>query len=157
MPAPPELSRTLGDVGIVEIPRIVESHHLAKTDGHIRIAGEIEVDLKGVCSHSREAPDETNLGGRAGKKRIRKDTCRVSEQYLLAQTYAEEAQALRKAGERDTSIVDFMHDIGIAHDRASNELREHRDIHAQIKRVLLGLDLASVDINDVGDCLQGEE
>lgn len=90
MPAPPELNRTLGGVGIVEIPRIVKSRHFAKTDGHIRIAGEIEVDLEGIGSHSREAANKANLGGRTGKERIRKDTCRVGEQHLLAQTYAEE-------------------------------------------------------------------
>lgn len=64
---------------------------------------------------------------------------------------------MREASERDATVIDFMHDIGVAHDGASNELRKHRDIHTQIERILLGLNLASVDINDVGDCLQGEE
>ena len=90
MPASPELSRTLGGVGIVEVPRIIEPHHLAQADGHVRIAREVEVDLEGVGSYAREATNEANFGGTARQKGVGENAGCVSEEHLLAQADAEE-------------------------------------------------------------------
>ena len=48
MPPAPELGDGAGDVGIVKVLQKVESKHPAKANGHVRIAGEVEVDLEGV-------------------------------------------------------------------------------------------------------------
>ena len=54
-------------------------------------------------------------------------------------------------------MVDLVLDVGVAHDGAGHQLREHGDVHAEVQRILLHLHLAAVDIHHVGDGLQGEE
>lgn len=157
MPASPELGRTLGGVGIVEVPRIIEPHHLAQADGHVRIAREVEVDLEGVGSYAREATNEANFGGTARQKGVGEDACRISEQHLLSQADAEEPQTLGEASECGFAVVDLVFDVGIPNDGARDELWKHCDIHAEVQRVFLRIYFAAIDIDDVGDCLQGEK
>lgn len=73
------------------------------------------------------------------------------------QAHAEQPQALGEALQRGAAVVDLVLDVGVAHDGAGHQLREHGDVHAQVQRVLLHLHLAAVDIHHVGDGLQGEE
>ena len=48
MPAPPELGDTFGDIGIVEVLQKMKAEHAAQANGHVRIGGEIKVDLEGI-------------------------------------------------------------------------------------------------------------
>ena len=157
VPAAPELRGRLRRVGVVEVARVLEAHHLAEADGHVRVAGEVEVDLEGVGGHAREAADEADLGRLAGQKRVGQHAGGVGEQHLLAQAHAEQPQALGKALQRRAAMVDLVLDVGVAHDGAGHQLREHGDVHAEVQRILLHLHLAAVDIHHVGDGLQGEE
>ena len=157
MPASPEFGRALGGIGIVEVSRVVETHHLTKTDGHVGISREVEVNLEGVGGHARKAAYEADLCGLAGEERVGEDARCVGKEHLLTQPYAEEPEALCEAFERDFAVVDFVFDVGVADDGTGDKLREHGDVHAQVKRVSLRLDLAAVDVDDVGDRLQGEE
>lgn len=50
-----------------------------------------------------------------------------------------------------------MFNVGIANNGTRDELREHCDVHAKVQRVFLRIYLAAIDIDDVGDCLQGEK
>lgn len=50
-----------------------------------------------------------------------------------------------------------MFDVGIANDGTCDELREHCDVHAEIKRVFLCFNFTAVDVDDVSDCLQGKK
>ena len=62
-----------------------------------------------------------------------------------------------EASECDFAVVDLVFDVGISDDGTSDELWKHCDIHAEIQRVFLRIYLASINIDDVGDCLQGEK
>src|SRR5690606_2583166 len=48
VPAPPELGDRLADVGLVEVLHEAEAHHQTQADGHAAVAGEVEVQLRGV-------------------------------------------------------------------------------------------------------------
>lgn len=89
MPTSPKFRGAFRRVGIIEVSRIIESHHLAQTDCHVRIAREVEVDLEGVGCHAREAADEANLRGIARQKGVGENACRVSKQHLLTEPDAE--------------------------------------------------------------------
>lgn len=89
MPTSPKFRGAFRRVGIIEVSRIIESHHLAETDCHVRIAREVEVDLEGVGCHAREAADEANLRGIARQKGVGENACRVSKQHLLTEPDAE--------------------------------------------------------------------
>ena len=48
MPAPPELRNGAGNIGIIEVFREREAENVPQADGHVRIAGKIEENLKRV-------------------------------------------------------------------------------------------------------------
>src|SRR4051812_30121640 len=45
MPAPPEVRDGVRQVRVVEINRDLDAHHTARATGHIRVAGEVAIDL----------------------------------------------------------------------------------------------------------------
>ena len=49
VPAPPELLHRVGDVRLAEVLREAEAEHPAEPDRHVRVAGEVEVDLQRVA------------------------------------------------------------------------------------------------------------
>jgi len=50
MPPTPEILYARSDVWIVEVLQEIKAKHLAEADCHVAIAGEIEVDLQGICN-----------------------------------------------------------------------------------------------------------
>ncbi|MNF95653.1 hypothetical protein D3C84_784160 [compost metagenome] len=48
MPAPPELGDVAGAVGGEEVQRQDHAEHPGQADGHVRIAGEVEIQLQAV-------------------------------------------------------------------------------------------------------------
>ena len=58
MPSSPEFGDTARNEGIVEVFKEVKSKDFAKTDRHITITGEIEVDLHGI--RNSVSPEEHN-------------------------------------------------------------------------------------------------
>src|SRR3569832_155097 len=53
VPPAPEFSDALTDIGLVEILDETKAHHQSETDGHVTIAGEVEVQLRCVCQRSK--------------------------------------------------------------------------------------------------------
>lgn len=62
-----------------------------------------------------------------------------------------------ETGECDFAVIDLVFDVGIPDDGTRDELWKHCDIHAEVQRVFLRIYFAAIDIDDVGDCLQGEK
>ena len=48
MPAPPELGNRLTDIGMGKVFHKAKAHHQAQTNGHIRITGEVKIELRGI-------------------------------------------------------------------------------------------------------------
>ena len=71
VPAPPELGDRPRDVRVVEVLQEVEAEHPCQADGHVRVAGEVEVDLQ-ACS--RRCP--ARRARRRGRAGSRANTCR---------------------------------------------------------------------------------
>ena len=157
MPAAPEFRGRPGSVGIVEVARVIEAHHLAHADGHIRIAREVEVDLEGVGRHAREAADKADGGGILGEQRVGKHAGRVGQEHLLAEAHAEQAQPLGETGQGGAAMIDLKFNIGVAHDGAGHQLGKHGDVHAQVQGVLLHPHFAAVHVHDISESLQGEK
>src|SRR5262245_6500339 len=53
VPPAPEVLDRLGDIRIVEVLEDSESEHPAEPDGHVRVAGEVEVDLERVADDAQ--------------------------------------------------------------------------------------------------------
>ena len=48
MPAPPEIGDAAGNIGHIEVHGEIEAQHLAHTDAHQRVTGEIKIQLQGI-------------------------------------------------------------------------------------------------------------
>ena len=55
------------------------------------------------------------------------------------------------------TVINIVIDVGIAHDRARDTLMEERGVEKQEPIFFLGCDLSAINVNDVGDELEGVE
>ena len=83
VPAPPELLRIDGEIGLSEIAHEAKAEHLGNAAGNVRIAGKVAIDL------DREQPggeDHVGPGGiRAGIDRVDRGRDRIRDHDLLDQ------------------------------------------------------------------------
>ena len=84
MPAAPEFRDRLRNVGIVEVLQKIESQHLAKSDRHIGVSGEIKVDLEGIADGADPGGEAALLGNGKRRNALIDLTGAVGKQYLLA-------------------------------------------------------------------------
>ena len=68
MPAPPELGDRPGRVGIIEVLEEIDAEELGQPDGHVRVPGEIEVDLQRVAGDPQPGQAEVQLA--AGRSKM---------------------------------------------------------------------------------------
>ena len=98
MPTAPEINDAQGLVWRIEIQWQSDGKHAGKADGHIRIAGEIKINLERISD--RPAPGFQECNGFSGFRGI-KHRCRVSrhvirDDHLFEQTDNENCGADRK-------------------------------------------------------------
>src|SRR5690606_6911763 len=65
VPPTPELGDALADIGLVEVLVKTEPHHQPQANGHVRIPGKVEVQLRGVGQNAQ--PGVGGTGARQGK------------------------------------------------------------------------------------------
>ena len=145
VPAPPELRDALCDIRIAEVFREREAEDAAQPDGHIAVAGEIEIDLE--REGDRVQPGiERRLLGRSliGGDELRKD---VRNEHLLPETDREARSARGRGFERVCPLLQLGRDIAVAHDWARDELREHGNIGGKIDKIMLRRHIAAVYVD----------
>ena len=168
MPATPELGDGSRDIRVIEVCREVEAQHFAHADAHHGIAGEVEVQLQAVGDDAQPHQRGGGVGqphkggGRAGGHADDvgpQGTDGVCQQHLLGQTEGEQGHALFDLRQGVAVLVDvqLIRYIAVFHDGARNELREHDHIGTKVDDVALGLHIPAVDINGVGQGLEGVE
>jgi hypothetical protein len=81
----------------------------------------------------------------------------VGNENLLGQTNDKTAQAADDPVQTVVAAGQLAGDIGIADDRAGDQLRKQRDIGCQADQVFLRFDLPAVDINRIAEDLKGIE
>ena len=91
VPAAPEFGNTLRQVRIVEVFDEMKAENPPQTDGHIGIAGKVEVDVqhKGNGIH----PVEQNALFRGIPENFRQQAQLVGKEHLFAQTHEEPTDA----------------------------------------------------------------
>ena len=155
MPAPPELGDGARGIGQAEILRVFEAEDAAHADGHIGIAGKIEIDLKGI-EHDAEPGRGGRRRGGAAVQDLRGDLARgVSQQDLFGKADAEAGRAVECVSGVKAARVDLPGDVGIADDRPGDELREERDVEQKFCKRPLRRDIPAPDVDRVGKRLEG--
>lgn len=158
MPATPELLRVAGLIRRVEVLRQVEAHEQRDADSDVGVAGEVRINLHRVGEQGEEVL-EAGEEHRALEHAVDEvDGEVVGKDDLLEQTVQDPEHRYAKlpAGEEERTI-ELRHELRSADDRSGYELREERDVEAEVEDVFHRLNLAAVDIHGVGDNLEDIE
>ena len=156
MPAAPELRGGLGNVGIVEVFRQAEAEDPAQADGHIRIAGEVEIQLEGVgdAAQPRQGHGQPVSGG---KGRICNDTQGVGQQHLLGQAEAKPGGARRGVLAVLLPLRQSGGKLTVAQDGPLQQLWEKGHEQRQPGQAPLRRDRPPVDVGQIRHGLEGEK
>ena len=151
MPPPPELRNAGGDIGIVEVFREPEAQKRAQTDGHITVAGKIEIDVQGVAQGIEPGKEHAAILGSppCGADFPQK----VGKQYFLSQAHQESGHALLKVS--PPALFQLLRHIRIPDNRAGNELREHGHVAGKVNGIFLHLGLSPVHVHRIAENLEG--
>ena len=157
VPSRPEFLDGSCSVGAVEVLHEANAHDSRATDGDIRVAGEVAIDLYGEENGS---DDNAETGGFRGVVIDRIDEFR--DQIGNDDLFKEADRHLLQA---DEGVIRFELVMSLelgekivgTLDRARNELGEEGNEERVPAEMSFRLDLASVNVNNVGERLEGIE
>ena len=155
VPAPPELGDGAREVGIVEVLQKVEPKDPAQADGHVRVAGEVEINLQGIAHRPQPVGRGAQALGAGGIDQLGQLRHVVGQQHLLGQPHDKPPGAVDRVIPVLTAVPDLLLHRLIAHDRSGDELRKKAHIEREVKEVPLHAHLAAVEVNDIGEDLKG--
>lgn len=104
-------------------------------------------------AHAPTAPTDPPVG----QHLVGEDGGGVRQQALLRQPHGEQSNALTEPAQVFAPVEHLLFDGGVPHDGARHQLREHGYVHAEVKRVSLRRDMASVHVDHVAHGLQRVE
>ena len=155
MPAPPEFGGTAGNVRIVKGLHIMKAEQSCETDGHIRVAGKVEIDLDGIHQNAEPCAGSGQTGQIPIQIAGSKIAGDVGDQHLFAQTDAEPGDPGGKILFVRRSLFDLGGHIGVSDDGSRHQLRIQGNVHKELAVAFLGLRLTAVYVDDVGNGLKG--
>ena len=130
VPALPEFAQAVTDIGVAEIARQRNPEHPRQADGHLAVAGEIEIDLQG--EHRGGEPGGIAIEPpRVGKQLISQGRQVVGEQNFLDQPCQEDQAAqLHVPGSQRRQIFQLFHQFRGTQDGTGDHVREKCDVQA---------------------------
>ena len=157
VPTPPEIRHRIRSVGIREILAVVEAHHEAHADGHIRVGREIQIDLQHIADRRQEDARRRDRGQILGLLHHLRDHsgATVCQNRLFGQPAGKAGNAPRGILTGDTAVFQFLVDVAVAHDGTRDALMEQGGVQQQKPESLLRRHLTAIDIDDVGNELEG--
>ena len=170
MPPPPEFGDGAGDVGIVEILRVVQAQHFSHADGHVGVGGEVQIDVQRESADAHPGAQHGQVleiaevfcqqlcvggGGGGQDQRVRQSAAGVCQQHLLGKARAEPGHP---GGQLAGPLAEQLPvNGGVADDGAGDALVEQRGVEQHVKVAVLGRGLRPVHIHHIGQQLEGVE
>ncbi len=157
VPPPPELAGRLGDIGIVEVFQKLEAQHPPQADGHVRVAGEVEVELEGEGGDAQPGPQGGEPGPGRGQIHVPQRAQGVGKQNLFTRAHGE---ALDAGGELLKGVIpplQLVVQVLVLDDGPGDELGEQGDEGAEGDDVLLAPGVPPVHVDGVAHGLEGVE
>ena len=154
MPTPPELGYVTREIGMSEVSHKANTEQLRASDGDVRIAGKIAVDLEG---ETNDPAKDGNAGRILGLQcRIGDDRTCIGDGDLLE----ESPQHLSASGNSRRIIEpprrkELGQKVRRSLNRPRNQLREETDESKERDRVLRRPDRPAIDIERVTQRLEG--
>lgn len=157
MPPAPEVGHRYRGIGVIEILLVFKPHHESHADGHVRIAGEVKINLQRIRQHSDPRAGGTEHGNLRGKQAVAQGRAGVRNDDLFRQPHNKSIQPAINAVRRFHPVRQLLFNVRIADDGAGDELRKRAQINRHDKNVLLRRHLVPVDIDNVAHDLEGEK
>jgi len=158
VPSTPEIGDVERFVRRVEILREADAEKIAKANGHVAVAGEIEIDLVGVAEN---AEPRAKCGEMRGilPGRIDYGGDGVGEKNFFHHADGEEGPAdIEPAGAIGViKVVEIGFDLAEADDGPGNELRKKRDVTGELPEVARRRDDAAIGVDHVADRVKSVE
>ena len=140
-----------------EVLAELEAEHPAQADGHVRIAGEIIVNLEGICQSRRPGQAAGDISRRQLVDMVGASSQHVGKKNLLSETDHKAADAGSCLLQGHLSAVDLIADILVLDDRSRDQLREEGYIEGQLQHISLHGALAAIHVNYIRQGLEGKE
>src|SRR5690348_10379147 len=153
----PEFLDRRSYVWVIEVFEELETQHPAKADGHVGVAGEVEVDLQRITNDADPSIAGVQVLGIHPECRICYRTKRIGDQHFLAQTETETLDAGCKPLQRVTTPENLFGDIMETDDWTRNQLRKHGDVNTHVERTAQGVRLAAIDVDEVRHRVKSEK
>ena len=122
MPAPPEIGNTVGKKRIVEVLQKAEPQHPSKADGHVGIAGKVEIYLETVGDDTQ--PCRQHRGSSLRGCRLPQKTDVICQQHLFSDAAGEAFHTIGKEVSGAVPVLQLVRYRLVADDGARNQLRE---------------------------------
>ena len=155
VPPAPEFGDGSGKVGIVEILDEMESEQPAQADGHIGIAGEIEVDVQHEGHGVHPVKEDALFAG--GPENFRQLSQLVCNQNLLGKANEKPPGTVCRILKGCLPALQFPGHIYIPDDGTGNQLGKQRHISTEGNGIFLGRDIPPVHIHRIAHALEGIE
>ena len=155
MPAAPEFPDGLGHIGVVKVLNEVEPKDLAKTNGHIAVTGEIEVNVQHEGNGVHPVKQNALLPGLP--EELHKQSEVVRQNYLFGKTHQEPAQPQGHLVPTVGTVFQLPGHIHIPDNGTGDQLGEQGHIGAEADGVFLHLGIAPIHIDGIAEALEGIE
>ena len=133
----------------------MEPKEVPQTDGHVRIAGEVEVDLERVGDGAQPRRGRRGVGH--GGDLLPDGAHLVGDEHLLAQADHQPLQALAGLRQILPPVLQIVGHRLVLHDGPGDQLGEQRHIRAEVDDVPLGRHQSPVHVDGVAHGLEGVE
>ena len=156
VPARPELADVAAEVRVVEVDRRREAERAREADGHVRVAGEVAVDLR-VIEPRREDQVE-RLVLRLEEHRAHVVGEALGNHHLLEQAPEHQAGAAESGGPVECRGLPQLRDqVCRPFDGPREDLRKESDVKRKDARVAFGLHAVVVHVQRVANELEDVE
>src|SRR5258708_2915971 len=155
VPPAPEIAKSDGNVGHAKVLGDREAQQPRCSDGYVRVAGEVEVDLERECVRAHPQLEGVERAGIV-EHEIGQRCEVVGERHLLKEAQDDEIGASHPVdGLVLTPGLEWRHDVRGAEDRPRHELREEGNEQHEVDERLLRGDAAAINIENVADAVKG--
>ena len=156
VPPAPEIGNGYRQIGLVEVLQEVEAKHPPQADGHIAVAGEIEIDLQSVGYRSQPSHGNRNRC-QFVKSCISDDRHAVGQDHFFAKALDKARYSLAEILPGLLPAVDLRGNGLVTDDRSGDELWEKGHVKPHVQDTALGGRFLPIDVDDVAHGLEGIE
>lgn len=157
VPAAPELGDRAAGIGPEKILGEADAEHPRQADRHVRIAGEVEIDLQGIGDGADPGAEEVLFARGQTEHRIGDRRDIVGDDDLLGEAVGEARHAGGEVLDRDARLNHVPDHIAEADDRPGDQVREEALVGGIAGEAPVGFDLAAPHVHQIGDRLEHEE